>query len=139
MGILIGCERISMEWPGKRVLAEQTVSVNEGDRIGVVGKNGDGKTTLLEIIARTVEPDAGSVIWRNNIHVGVIGQHDALDDNETVGHAVVGDTPDYVWASDARIRYLVISSVKVAILPAARLTEGIVRASRSASKKPMPF
>ena len=107
MGILIGCERISMEWPGKRVLAEQTVSVNEGDRIGVVGKNGDGKTTLLEIIARTVEPDAGSVIWRNNIHVGVIGQHDALDDNETVGHAVVGDTPDYVWASDARIRSII--------------------------------
>ena len=107
MGILIGCERISMEWPGKRVLLGQTVSVNEGDRIGVVGKNGDGKTTLLEIISRQIEPDDGSVIWRNNIHVGVIGQHDSLDDESTVGHAVVGDTPEYVWASDPRIRSLI--------------------------------
>ena len=107
MGILIGCERVSMEWPGKRVLVEQTVSVNEGDRIGVVGKNGDGKTTLLEIISRSVEPDAGNVIWRNNIHVGVIGQSDSLDDSETVGHAVVGDTPEYVWASDPRIRSII--------------------------------
>ena len=96
-----------MEWPGKRVLSEQTISVNEGDRIGVVGRNGDGKTTLLEIISKQVEPDSGSVIWRNNIHVGVIGQDDRLDDASTVGHAVVGDTPEYVWASDPRIRSII--------------------------------
>ena len=51
MGILIGCEHVSHEWPGKRVLVDQTIGVNEGDRIGVVGRNGDGKTTLLEIVA----------------------------------------------------------------------------------------
>ena len=70
MGILIGCEHVSHEWPGKRVLADQTIGDNEGDRIGVVGRNGDGKTTLLEIVAHEVDPDDGSVTWRRGIDVG---------------------------------------------------------------------
>ncbi len=65
MGILVGCEQISMEWPGKKVLTNQTIGVNEGDRIGVVGKNGDGKSTLLDLIAKRIEPDSGNVIWRS--------------------------------------------------------------------------
>ena len=60
MGILVGCEQISMEWPGKKVLTNQTIGVNEGDRIGVVGKNGDGKSTLLDLIAKRIEPDSGT-------------------------------------------------------------------------------
>ena len=70
MGILVGCEQISMEWPGKKVLTNQTIGVNEGDRIGVVGKNGDGKSTLLDLIAKRIEPDSGNVIWRSGIQVG---------------------------------------------------------------------
>ena len=104
MGILIGCEHVSHEWPGKRVLTDQTIAVNEGERIGIVGRNGDGKSTLLDVIARTIEPDDGSVTYRNGIHVGFLGQTDALADDETVRHALVGDTPDYEWASDACIR-----------------------------------
>ena len=104
MGILIGCEHVSHEWPGKQVLKDQTIAVNEGERIGVVGRNGDGKSTLLDIIARTVEPDGGTVTYRNGIHVGFLGQTDALSDGETVRHAIVGDAPSYEWASDARIR-----------------------------------
>ena len=67
MGILVGCEQISMEWPGKKVLTNQTIGVNEGDRIGVVGKNGDGKSTLLDLIAHRIEPDSGNVIWRSGM------------------------------------------------------------------------
>ncbi|QOY59831.1 ABC-F family ATP-binding cassette domain-containing protein [Thermophilibacter immobilis] len=107
MGILIGLERVSHEWPGKPVLVDQSMGIDEGDRIGVVGRNGDGKSTLLRIAGHLLEPDAGSVTWRGNLTVGCLGQGDSLDDDSTVGRAVVGDVPDYVWASDARIRRIV--------------------------------
>ncbi|WP_077597954.1 ABC-F family ATP-binding cassette domain-containing protein [Olsenella urininfantis] len=104
MGILIGCESLSHEWPGKTVLDEQTIGINEGQRIGVVGRNGDGKSTLLDLVARRIGPDAGSVTWRNNITVGFLGQSDRLVNDETVEHAVVGDALEYEWAADARTR-----------------------------------
>ena len=107
MAILIGLEHVSHEWPGKTVLTDQTIGINEGDRIGVVGRNGDGKSTLLEIVAQTVEPDDGRVVWRNGIHVGMLAQRDAFSDDETVRHAVVGDTPEYVWASDPKVRGII--------------------------------
>ncbi|WP_248922517.1 ABC-F family ATP-binding cassette domain-containing protein [Olsenella intestinalis] len=107
MAILIGCERVSHEWPGKPVLDDQTIGIDEGDRIGIVGTNGDGKSTLLELVAHRLEPDSGSVTWRNGIHVGVLAQEDDLDDDETVAHAVVGDAPAYEWASNARSRAIV--------------------------------
>ena len=107
MGILIGCEHLSHEWPGKPVLADQTIGINEGERIGVVGRNGDGKSTLLSLIAHRLEPDAGTVTWRNGIHVGFLGQDDELHDDWTVGRAVVGDVPDYMWASDPRVRQII--------------------------------
>ena len=104
MAILIGCERLGHEWPGKRVLKNQTFSVFEGDRIGIVGLNGDGKSTLIRLLAGTLEPDEGTITYRNNIHVGVLGQADELADDDTVKHAIVGDVPDYVWAADVRTR-----------------------------------
>ena len=107
MGILVGLEHVSHEWPGKPVLRDQTLGINQGDRIGVVGKNGDGKSTLLKIVSRRLEPDAGSVTWRRGTAVGYLGQSDSFSDDETVRHAVVGDAPDYVWASDPRVRPVV--------------------------------
>lgn len=107
MGILIGCEHLSHEWPGKRVLVDQTIGINEGEKIGIVGRNGDGKSTLLSLITHRLEPDDGSVTWRNGIQVGFLGQGDELDDASSVGHAVVGDTPEYVWASDPRVRGII--------------------------------
>ena len=104
MGILIGLEKVSHEWPGKKVLGDVSLGIYEGDRIGIVGTNGDGKSTLLSIISKTVEPDVGTVTWRNGVSVGFIGQSDALDDASTVKRAVLGDRPEFEWASDARIR-----------------------------------
>ena len=104
MGILIGCEHLSHEWPGKKVLEDQTIGINEGERIGIVGRNGDGKSTLLQLIARQVTPDDGNVTWRNGITVGMVGQADELADSDTVVHAIFGDEPEYVWASDPKVR-----------------------------------
>lgn len=107
MGILIGVEQVSFEWPGKVVLNNQTVGIQEGDRIGVVGTNGGGKSTLLALIAHEIEPDSGSVTWRNNISVGVLGQKDNLVDTATVERAVVGDAEQFEWASDAQKRAII--------------------------------
>ena len=107
MGILIGCEHLGHEWPGKRVLGDVTIGVNEGYRIGIVGKNGDGKSTLLQLLAKTLEPEEGSVTWRGGISVGVLGQQDQLRDDQTVGHEVVGDLPEYEWASNPTTRQII--------------------------------
>ena len=107
MGILIGLEHVAHEWPNKKVLDDLTIGVHEGERIGVVGRNGDGKSTLLEIVGRRLEPDSGSVTYRGGVHVGWLGQADNLRDDDTVCHAVVGDIPEYVWASDSRIRQII--------------------------------
>ena len=107
MGILIGCEHLSHEWPGKPVLDDVTIGVNEGDRIGIVGKNGDGKSTLLQLIGHRLEVEQGSVTWRSNISVGMLGQSDDLDDDHPVSYAVVGDTPEYEWASNPETRRII--------------------------------
>ncbi len=107
MGILIGLEHVAHEWPNKKVLDDLTCGIHEGDRIGVVGKNGDGKSTLLEIVNKSVDPDRGQVTWRGGIHVGWLGQTDQLKDSQTVCQAVVGDTPDYIWAADPKTRQII--------------------------------
>lgn len=107
MGILIGLERVSHEWPGKQVFKDQTIGINEGERIGIVGRNGDGKSTLLDLVAHTLTPDTGTITYRNNITVGMIGQTDHLRDTDTVCQAVVGDMPEYVWASDPTVRGII--------------------------------
>lgn len=107
MSILVSCDRLSHEWPGKRVLQNQTIGIYEGDRVGIVGRNGDGKSTLLSLIAKDIEPDSGDVTYRGGIDVGVLGQSDELDDDDTLEHAVVGNMPTYEWASNARTREII--------------------------------
>jgi ATPase subunit of ABC transporter with duplicated ATPase domains len=106
MGILVSVEKISHEWPTKEVVKDVSLGIFEGDRIGIVGKNGDGKSTLLEILSKEIEPDSGSVVWRNNLHVGVLDQFDSLDDEATVETALFGDTPRHVWAGDPKVRQI---------------------------------
>lgn len=104
MAILLGCDSISLDFPTKRVFTNVTLGVNEGDRIGIVGRNGDGKSTLINLLAGILEPDDGRVTHRRNLSVGLLGQRDSLDDSDTVRHAVVGSTPEYEWASSPRVR-----------------------------------
>ncbi len=104
MAFVLGCEKVGLEYPTARVFEELSLGVEEGDRIGIVGRNGHGKSTLLKVMAGLVEPDTGRVLRNGAVSVGVLGQADALDDAGTVQRAVVGDAPEYEWASDARVR-----------------------------------
>ena len=104
MAHLLGAEALHLEFPTKVVFDSVTLGLNEGDRVGVVGKNGDGKTSLLEMLAGRLRPDAGRVTVRGGVRVGVLDQGDTLDDEFTVERSVVGDTPEHVWAGDAKVR-----------------------------------
>lgn len=106
MAILLGCDKVHVEFPTKLILDDVTLGVGEGDRIGIVGKNGDGKSSLLSVLAGTLEPDAGRVTHRRDLHIGLLGQRDALDDASTVHRAVVGDAPEYEWAASPRVRQI---------------------------------
>lgn len=106
MAILLGCDSVHLEFPTKLIARDVTLGVNEGDRIGIVGKNGDGKSSLLGVLSGAIEPDAGRVTRRRDVTVGVLGQRDALDDASTVHRAVVGDLPEYEWAASPRIRQI---------------------------------
>ena len=104
MAHLLGAESLHLQYPTKVVFDSVSLGVNEGDRIGIVGRNGDGKSSLLAMLAGRVTPDSGRVTVRGGVRVGVLDQADTLDDNDTVGHAVVGDTPEHEWAGDPRGR-----------------------------------
>lgn len=107
MAFLLGCEKVSLDFPTKAVFEGISLGVDEGARVGVVGRNGDGKSTLLRLMAGLVEPDEGRVIRTRGVSVGVLGQADLLDDDATVERAVVGDEPEYMWAGDVRTREIV--------------------------------
>ncbi|MGV0805279.1 ABC-F family ATP-binding cassette domain-containing protein [Mycolicibacterium setense] len=104
MAHLLGGETLHLEYPTGVVFDSVTVGVSEGDRIGIVGRNGDGKSSLLAMLAGRLEPDSGRVTVRGGVRVGVLDQADTFDDADTVGHAVVGDVPEHVWAGDPRGR-----------------------------------
>lgn len=104
MAFLIGTEKATVEMPTKVVFEDVSLGVNEGDRVGVVGLNGDGKTTLLRLLSGALQPDGGRVIVTGGTRVGVLRQTDCLDDEATVMDAVVGDIPEHVWASDPKVR-----------------------------------
>ncbi|MDI3330371.1 MAG: ABC-F family ATP-binding cassette domain-containing protein [Micrococcus sp.] len=104
MAHLLGAENIGISFGTRTVLDAVSLGVDEGDRIGLVGRNGDGKSTLMRILAGQQEPDAGRVTRRGGVTLGVLDQRDDLDEDHTVKHAVVGDVPDHVWASDPKIR-----------------------------------
>ncbi len=104
MAHLLGAERLGLEFPTKVVFDSITVGVADGDRIGIVGRNGDGKSSLLKMLAGSLEPDTGKVTRRGGLSVGVLSQRDDFRGATTVAQAIVGDTAEHEWAGDSRIR-----------------------------------
>ncbi|MDO5644093.1 MAG: ATP-binding cassette domain-containing protein, partial [Dermabacter sp.] len=104
MSLLLGAENLNLHYPNRVVLDAVTLGVFDGDRIGVVGRNGDGKSSLLRLLFGQLEPSAGRVTPRGGVRMGLLTQSDALDDAATVGHEIVGERPAHEWAGDARIR-----------------------------------
>jgi ABC transport system ATP-binding/permease protein len=97
--------------PAARTLLDGvSLGLDDGDRIGVVGRNGDGKSTLLRVLARRQTPDAGRVTVAGGVTLSLLAQTDDLDPAVDVRRAVVGPpelVPDHVWAADPAVRDVV--------------------------------
>lgn len=108
---LLGGEALRLAYPTQVVFDGVTVGVNDGDRIGIVGRNGEGKSSLLGMLTGRIEPDAGRVTRRGGLRVAALEQADTLDPHGAVGAALVGDRPEHEWAGDARVRDVVAGLV----------------------------
>jgi ATP-binding cassette subfamily F protein uup len=104
---LLGAEAVHLEYPNQVVFKAVTIGLGDGDRIGIVGRNGDGKSSLLDLLTGQLRPDSGRVTQRSGLRVGAVSQTDTLDSNSTVGWTLVGDRPEHEWAGDPRIRDVV--------------------------------
>jgi ATPase subunit of ABC transporter with duplicated ATPase domains len=101
---LLGGENLTVSFATRTVLDGVTLGLEDGDRIGMVGRNGDGKSTLMRLLALRSTPDSGRVTKRGDVNVGYLDQGDVLDGDLTVGAAIVGDRADHEWAANAKIR-----------------------------------
>ncbi len=107
MAHLLGAESIHLAYPNQVVFEAVTLGVNDGARIGIVGRNGDGKSSLLGLLTGQLRPDSGRVTQRGGLRVSALSQADTLDPDDTVGWTLVGDQAEHQWAGDARVRDVV--------------------------------
>lgn len=104
MAHLLGGENLTVSFATRTILDGVTLGLEDGDRIGMVGRNGDGKSTLMRLLALRSTPDSGRVTKRGDVNVGYLDQSDVLDGDLTVGAAIVGDQADHEWAANPKIR-----------------------------------
>ena len=107
MSNLINLERVSKAYGVRPLLTDVSLGIGAGQRVGIVGRNGDGKTTLLEVMTGLEEPDSGRVSRQRGLLVGYLHQGDQLEDTHTVREAVLGGRSDHEWAADPRTREVV--------------------------------
>ncbi|WP_033219095.1 ABC-F family ATP-binding cassette domain-containing protein [Kitasatospora phosalacinea] len=100
-------ESVTKVYGTRALLDGVSLGVSEGDRIGVVGRNGDGKTTLIRMLAKLEEPDTGRITHSGGLQLAVLTQHDSLDPEATIRHEVIAGRADHEWLGDARIRDIV--------------------------------
>lgn len=106
MANLINLETVTKSFGLKTLLDNVSLGVQTGDRIGIVGVNGGGKTTLLEVLTGIEEPDSGRVSHNSGLRMAVVTQRFDLDESTTIADAVIKPLglETYEWASNAKVR-----------------------------------
>ncbi|PWN01266.1 glycerophosphodiester phosphodiesterase [Nocardioides silvaticus] len=107
MSNLLNLERVSKSYGVRPLLTDVSLGVGAGERIGIVGRNGDGKTTLLRVMTGEEEPDDGRVSRQRGLLTGYLRQTDDYSDAHTVREVVLGGRSDHEWAADAALREIV--------------------------------
>lgn len=105
---LVNLENVGKAFPNRAVLTNVSLGIAGNDRIGVVGRNGDGKTTLLSILAEREPVDSGRVTHTSGLQLGMLSQRDDLDPDATVRDQVLHGMAEHEWASDPRIRDVLV-------------------------------
>ncbi|GGO67347.1 ABC-F family ATP-binding cassette domain-containing protein [Nonomuraea cavernae] len=108
---LVNLESVSHAYGPKPLLHDVSLGVEAGERIGVVGRNGGGKTTLMSLIAGDAKPDSGRVTHTRGLRVGFLSQRDDLDPDRTVRELVLGGRAEHEWAGDQGVRELLGSLI----------------------------
>ena len=101
---LLNLKAVGKGYGSRSVLRDLTLGVSAGERIGVVGANGDGKSTLLRLIAGVEAPDEGALTRAGDVDVALLGQRDELDDRLTIRQTLVDGRADHEWAGDSAFR-----------------------------------
>ena len=101
---LVNLERVTKDFGKGPVLDEVSLGVDVGDRIGIVGRNGGGKSTLLRLMEGLEQPDSGRVTRTGGLRLGWVRQIDELEPHRTIREHVLGDIDDHQWASQPQIR-----------------------------------
>lgn len=107
MANLVNAERVSLAFGTRILLDEVSLGLDNGDVVGVVGRNGDGKTTLLELLVGGRRPDSGQVVRNRAASIGYLSQAEDLPPGATVRDVAVHGRPDHAWAADAGKRTVV--------------------------------
>ncbi len=101
---LVNLESVTVAHGTRLLLDALSLGISEGDRIGVVGRNGGGKTTLLKTLVKAEEPHSGRVTHSGGLRVGVLTQDVRVDVRLTAHQAILGEAAEHTWAGDARVR-----------------------------------
>ncbi len=101
---LVNLESVTVAHGTRLLMDGVSLGVSEGDRIGIVGRNGGGKTTLLKTLVKAEEPHSGRVTHTSGLRVGVLTQDVRVDVRLTAHQAILGETAEHTWAGDARVR-----------------------------------
>jgi ATP-binding cassette subfamily F protein uup len=101
---LLNLKAVGKGYGSRSVLHDVTLGVAAGERIGIVGRNGDGKSTLLRLVAGVETPDSGAVTRAGDVDLALLAQGDELDAFQTVRDALVGRRADHEWAADSAFR-----------------------------------
>jgi ATP-binding cassette subfamily F protein uup len=101
---LLNLESVSKAFDIRPLLDGVSLGINESQRIGIVGRNGGGKSTLLNVMAGIEPPDSGRVSVAGGVSIGILNQIDSADAGASVRDVVLGDLHSHQWASDANVR-----------------------------------
>src|SRR5206468_807319 len=101
---LVNLNAVGKGYASRSVLSDVTLGIAAGERIGVVGRNGEGKSTLLRLIAGLETPDGGVLTRTGGLSVGMLTQGDDLGESHTIGEVLVGGRPEHEWATDGALR-----------------------------------
>ena len=101
---LLNLEAVSKSFDIRALLDGVSLGVNAGDRIGIVGRNGGGKSTLIKVMAGIEAPDSGRVSKAGSVSIGLLGQADNSDEDSLVRDVVLGDQATHEWAGNSKVR-----------------------------------